>query len=243
MVEPISGEAAVAGQAVDNKEVIVSVRALEKSYRMGGGLVRVLRGLDLEIHAGEIVAVTGASGAGKSTLLHILGALERPSGGEIRYKGNSMSGLSDAEMALFRNREIGFIFQFHHLLPEFSALENVTIPGMLGGESRREVEVRARHLIERVGLKKRIHHRPSELSGGEQQRVAIARALVNRPSLVLADEPTGNLDSEAASLVFELMKEINHSDGVTFLVATHNVEIAKRMDRQTVMVDGRIDAK
>ncbi len=243
MVEHISEEAAAIDQVFGNKEAIVSVCTLEKSYRMGGDSVRVLRGVDLEIHAGEIVAVTGASGAGKSTLLHVLGTLERPTSGEIRYKNRSLSGLSDAELALFRNREIGFIFQFHHLLPEFSALENVMIPGMLGGESRREVEGRAGHLLDRVGLKERIHHRPSELSGGEQQRVAIARALVNRPSLVLADEPTGNLDSGAASLIFELMKEINHSDGVTFLVATHNAEIAGRMDRQAVMVDGRIDAK
>ena len=220
----------------------MSARALEKTYPMGGGEVRVLRGLDLDVCAGEMVAITGASGVGKSTLLHVFGALDRPTGGEVFYKGERLFRLTDGELAVFRNREIGFVFQFHHLLPEFSALENVIIPGMLGGESRRAMEGRARELIERVGLKERINHRPSELSGGEQQRVAIARALVNRPALVLADEPTGNLDSGAAASVFDLMKDINRSDGVTFLVATHNVAIAERMDRRAIMVDGRIDA-
>jgi lipoprotein-releasing system ATP-binding protein len=226
----------------EKNNVIISARAIEKSYPMGGGVVQVLRGFDLDIHYGETIAITGASGAGKSTLLHILGALERPTGGEILYKGERLSRLPDAELAMFRNREIGFVFQFHHLLPEFSALENVTIPGLLRGDARGELEERARGLIERVGLSGRINHRPSELSGGEQQRVAIARALVNRPALILADEPTGNLDSGTANSIFDLMREINRADGVTFLVATHNAAIAARMDRQAVMVDGRIDA-
>jgi lipoprotein-releasing system ATP-binding protein len=226
----------------DKNNVIVSARAIEKFYPMAGGEVQVLRGLDMEVHVGETIAITGASGAGKSTLLHILGALDRPTGGEIFYKGEHLSQVSDAELAMFRNREIGFVFQFHHLLPEFSALENVTIPGMLRGDARGELEERARSLLDRVGLSGRINHRPSELSGGEQQRVAIARALVNRPALILADEPTGNLDSGTANSIFDLMREINLADGMTFLVATHNASIAARMDRQAVMVDGRIDA-
>ena len=242
MVEPASGEVEDSRQITDMNDLIVSARAIEKFYPMAGGVVQVLRGLDLDIHFGEKMAITGASGAGKSTLLHILGALDRPTGGEILYKGERLSQVSDVELAMFRNREIGFVFQFHHLLPEFSALENVTIPGLLRGDARGELEERARSLIDRVGLSGRINHRPSELSGGEQQRVAIARALVNRPALILADEPTGNLDSGTANSIFDLMQDINRADGVTFLVATHNASIAARMDRQAVMVDGRIDA-
>ncbi len=242
MDNPAGGEVARNDKILENKGLILSIRGLEKVYHPNGGEVRVLRGLDLDIHAGEMVAVVGASGVGKSTLLHVLGALDRPTGGEVYFREEKLFRLSDAELARFRNRSVGFVFQFHHLLPEFSALENVMIPGLLSSEPQRGLEERARELIERVGLKERIDHRPSELSGGEQQRVAIARALVNRPALVLADEPTGNLDSEAANLVFDLLREINRADGVTFLVATHNESIAARMDRRVVMVDGRIDA-
>jgi lipoprotein-releasing system ATP-binding protein len=242
MADSASDEVADYSQHADKKDVIVSARAIEKVYPMAGGEVQVLCGLDLDVYFGETMAITGASGAGKSTLLHILGALDRPTGGEIIYKGDQISQVPDAELAMFRNREIGFVFQFHHLLPEFSALENVTIPGLLRGDARGELEERARSLIKRVGLSGRINHRPSELSGGEQQRVAIARALVNRPALILADEPTGNLDSGTANSIFDLMQEINRADGVTFLVATHNASIAARMNRQAVMVDGRIDA-
>jgi len=228
---------------IDNNDIVMSARGLKKNYVLGGGEVRVLRGLDLELHSGEMVAVMGASGAGKSTLLHIFGALDRPTLGEVIYKKESLFKRSDAGLAQFRNRSVGFVFQFHYLLPEFSAMENVIMPGLLGGEARREVWGRAKALLGRVGLKDRMEHRPSELSGGEQQRVAIARALVNRPELVLADEPTGNLDSEAACLIFDLLREINRLDGVTFLVATHNAAIAERMDRRANMVDGRIDPK
>ncbi len=227
-------------QVVENSELVVSIRNLVKTYWPDGVEVRVLRGLNLDIQAGEMVAVLGASGAGKSTLLHMIGALDRPTDGEIFFRGKQIFRLNDAELARFRNQSIGFVFQFHHLLPEFSALENVIIPGLLGGESRRKVEARARELIERVGLHERMSHRPGELSGGEQQRVAVARALVNGPAVVLADEPTGNLDSETADSIYGLLREINQSDGVTFLVVTHNGSIAAQMDRQVVMVDGRI---
>lgn len=229
-------------QDAENSGLVISARNLVKTYQPDGVEVRVLRGLNLEIRAGEMVAILGASGAGKSTLLHIVGALDRPTSGEVYFQQKQIFQMSDSELARFRNRSIGFVFQFHHLLPEFSALENVIIPAMLSGASRREVEPRARELIERVGLLDRINHRPAELSGGEQQRVAVARALVNRPAVVLADEPTGNLDSESAGLVFDLLRDINRSDGMAFLVVTHNGEIARRMDRQVVMVDGRIAA-
>jgi lipoprotein-releasing system ATP-binding protein len=229
-------------QVIENESIIISAQGVEKKYAFGGGAVRVLRGLDLDVRRGEMIAIMGASGVGKSTLLHIFGALDRPTDGEVIFGGERLFGRSDSGLAQFRNRAIGFVFQFHHLLPEFSALENVMMPGLLGRDSRKEVKGRADALLERVGLKDRIHHRPSELSGGEQQRVAIARALVNKPELILADEPTGNLDSEAASSIFDLLREINRTDGVTFLVATHNAAIAERMDRLVIMVDGRIDA-
>ena len=243
MDDPIREKMDESGQAIDKNDVIMSAGGLVKNYAMGGGEVRVLRGLDMELNAGEMVAIMGASGVGKSTLLHIFGALDRPTRGEVLFREESLFSRSDAGLAQFRNRSVGFIFQFHHLLPEFSALENVIMPGLLGGEARRDVGGRAEALLERVGLKERMEHRPSELSVGEQQRVAIARALMNRPELILADEPTGNLDSGAAGLIFDLLREINRSDGVTFLVATHNAAIAERMDRQAVMVDGRIAAK
>lgn len=240
MDDRVREQVAGKNQEIENLGLIVSVRNLTKTYRPNGVEVRVLRGLNLDIQAGEMVAILGASGVGKSTLLHVIGALDRPTEGDVFFEGEPIFRLSDAKLARFRNQSIGFVFQFHHLLPEFSALENVIIPGLLGGASRREMEVRARELVERVGLKERMSHRPAELSGGEQQRVAVARALVNRPALVLADEPTGNLDSESASSIFDLLREVNKSDGVTFLVVTHNESIAQRMDRQVVMVDGRI---
>ena len=229
-------------QGVESSGLIVSIRNLVKTYQPDGVEVRVLRGLDLDIQAGEMLAILGASGVGKSTLLHILGALDRPTGGEVFFKEKQIFRLSNSELARFRNQTIGFVFQFHHLLPEFSALENVIIPGLLGGNTRQKVEIRARQLIELVGLEERMSHRPAELSGGEQQRVAVARALVNKPAMVLADEPTGNLDSETADSIYDLLREINQSEGMTFVVVTHNEPIADLMDRQVVMVDGRIAA-
>jgi len=206
MVEAAEEDKKGAGQAVADDGFIVSIRGLRKIYRLGGGEVHALRGVDLDIRPGEMVALMGASGVGKSTLLHMVGALDRPTGGEVFFRGERLFGRSDVELARFRNRSLGFVFQFHHLLPEFSALENVMIPGLLGGDPRREVEARARELVERVGLGERWKHRPAELSGGEQQRVALARALVNRPALVLADEPTGNLDSSTAENIFGLFR-------------------------------------
>ncbi|MEE9274454.1 MAG: ABC transporter ATP-binding protein [bacterium] len=204
--------------------------------------MRALNGVDLDIFPGEMVAVMGASGVGKSTLLHVVGALDRPTRGEVNFRGEALFGRTDAELAQFRNRSLGFVFQFHHLLPEFSALENVMMPGLLGGDPRREVEERARNLVERVGLGDRAAHRPAEMSGGEQQRVAIARALVNRPALILADEPTGNLDSGTSESIFELLRELNIAEKLTIIIATHNGSFAERLDRVVVMVDGRIAA-
>ena len=220
----------------------VSARNLSKIYHLGGGEVHALRGVNLDIRRGEMVALVGASGVGKSTLLHILGGLDRPTAGEVLFQGERLFARSDHELALFRNQSLGFVFQFHHLLPEFSALENVMMPGLLGGEARRAVERRARELIERVGLGGRWKHRPAELSGGEQQRVALARALVNRPALVMADEPTGNLDSATAEAMFGLLREVNRTGRQTFLVATHNSSLAERMDRVVVMADGQVAA-
>jgi len=243
MAEPAEGGREKLGQVLESKELVVSIRGLVKIYHPGGGEVRALQGVDLDLEPGEMVAVVGASGAGKSTLLHVIGALDRPTAGEVFFKGERLFQRSDAELARFRNRSLGFVFQFHHLLPEFSALENVMIPGLLGGVPRQEVEARAQNLVERLGLGQRRNHRPSELSGGEQQRVAIARALVNQPALVLADEPTGNLDSSTADSIFELIRELNREFKQSFVVATHNESMAKRMDRVVVMVDGRIAAK
>ena len=190
----------------------------------------------------KVVLVTGARQVGKSTLLHVVGALDRPTRGEVNFQGESLFGRTDVELAQFRNRSLGFVFQFHHLLPEFSALENVMIPGLLGGDPQREVEERAQSLVERVGLGGRAKHRPAEMSGGEQQRVAIARALVNRPALILADEPTGNLDTGTSESIFELLRELNIAENLTIIIATHNGSFAERLDRVVVMVDGRIAA-
>ncbi|MBI3025961.1 MAG: ABC transporter ATP-binding protein [Candidatus Tectomicrobia bacterium] len=239
MAEP----ALAGGRAGLGEGALVRARNLSKIYCLGGGEVHALRGVDLDIQPGEMVALMGASGVGKSTLLHVLGALDRPTSGEVFFQGERLFRGSDADLARFRNRSLGFVFQFHHLLPEFSALENVMMPGLLGGMPRPEVEGRARELIEKVGLGNRSKHRPAELSGGEQQRVALARALVNGPALVLADEPTGNLDSTTAEAIFGLLRDFNRASRQTFLVATHNGSLAERMDRVVVMVDGQVAAE
>lgn len=222
---------------------VIVTRGLEKSYPMGSGEVMALSGVDLEVGHGEMVAIMGVSGAGKTTLLHLLGALDRPTKGEVILEGKSLHERSEAELARLRNQYVGFVFQFHHLLPEFSGLENVMIPGLLHGARKKEVEERAKELLSRLGLADRWDHRPGELSGGEQQRVAIARALINNPSVVLADEPTGNLDSSTAETIFELLREINERSRQTILVATHNSSMAKRMDRVIAVVDGKIAHK
>ncbi len=219
---------------------VIFTRGLEKSYAMGSGEVMALSGVDLEVAHGEMLAIMGVSGAGKTTLLHILGALDRPTKGEVILEGKSLHERSEVELARLRNQYVGFVFQFHHLLPEFSGLENVMIPGMLRGARKKEVEEQAKELLSRIGLADRWNHRPGELSGGEQQRVAIARALINNPSIVLADEPTGNLDSSTAETIFELLREINERSGQTILVATHNASMAERMDRVIAVVDGKI---
>ena len=237
-----SGASAAAERAAeeDAPPQAVAARGLEKTYAMGGGEVAALSGVDLAVGRGEMVAVMGVSGAGKSTLLHLLGALDRPTRGEVILAGRSLSGCSEAELARLRNERVGFVFQFHHLLPEFSGRENVMMPGLIRGARKKEAEERARELLGRVGLADRWRHRPGELSGGEQQRVAIARALMNNPSVVLADEPTGNLDSSTAETIFELLQEINEESGQTILAATHNSSMAERMDRVVVVVDGKI---
>lgn len=213
---------------------MLKARNLKKNY----GNLAVLKGVDIEIGAGEIVSIVGSSGAGKSTLLHILGTLDRPDSGEILLGDRPVQSLKERELARFRNRHIGFVFQFHHLLPEFSALENVSIPGWIAGKNRKEVQDRAGHLLDRLGLASRIHHKPSELSGGEQQRVAVARALINQPDIIMADEPTGNLDSANAQQLHQLFAELCRDTGQTFLIVTHNEELASLSHRVLQMKDG-----
>ncbi len=220
---------------------LVEARGIEKRYVDGPVVVNVLKGLDLEVAAGERIAVVGASGIGKSTLLHLLGALDRPSGGTLRFDGVDLASLSPPQLARFRNREVGFVFQFHHLLPDFTALENVMMPALIGGESPRAARKRAAALLERVGLGARAEHRPGELSGGEQQRVAVARAVAQRPRLLLADEPTGNLDPATGDDVQDLLLEMNREHGAALVVATHNERLATAMGRVLRLADGRLE--
>jgi lipoprotein-releasing system ATP-binding protein len=220
---------------------LVEARGLEKRYVDGPAVVEVLRGLDLEIAAGERVAIIGESGVGKSTLLHLLGCLDAPSGGQLLLDGVDVFALPEAEVAALRNREVGFVFQFHHLLGDFTALENVMLPSLIAREPVRQVRARASELLERVGLGERLAHRPGELSGGEQQRVAVARAVMRRPRLLLADEPTGNLDPGTGERVHELLLELNEESGSTLVVATHNARLAAAMERTLRLVGGRIE--
>lgn len=220
---------------------LLSVSQLCKRYIMGSATVEVLQGIDLDIMAGTTTALVGASGAGKSTLLHILGALDRPSSGSVRYRNDELFSRSDQDLADFRNRSIGFVFQFHHLLPEFTALENVMMPALIARQSRRNAGERAAQLLEQVGLSHRLTHRPGELSGGEQQRVAIARALVLGPELLLADEPTGNLDMKTSDAIHELLGRLQQETGITLVIVTHNERLAAGMERVVRLVDGTID--
>ncbi len=220
--------------------LLLRAQGVHKWFDLDNRRIEVLRGVDLEVRAGEMVAVVGRSGSGKSTLLHVLGALDRPSVGSVVYHGRPLEDLADAELAAFRNRSIGFVFQFHHLLPELTAFENVLMPALIARQSRDEVHDRVAFLLDRVGLGHRVRHHPGELSGGEQQRVALARALVMQPEVVLADEPTGNLDGRTAEEVHALMEELNAETATTFVIVSHNRELAARMGRTLVMVDGLI---
>ncbi len=207
-----------------------------------GRTLDVLRGIDLNVYPGQILAIVGPSGAGKSTLLHCVGTLDLPTSGRIRLGKEELTTMSSSRLAAVRNRDIGFVFQFHHLLPEFTALENVMIPGLIQGRPRREMEKRAHALLEEVGLLERATHRPGELSGGEQQRVAVARALALDPKLVLADEPTGNLDTATSHAIHDLFFQINREHGTTIIVVTHNPSFAEQMPRVVRMRDGRVEA-
>lgn len=226
-----------------SKEPLLVGREIQKHYRDGERLLKVLRGASLEVYPGEIVSIVGASGSGKSTLLHLLGALDRPTAGTILFRDCDYATMSDAQLATFRNRSIGFIFQFHYLLAEFSALENVLIPGLIAGKQRAEILPLAVARLETLGLGERLHHRPSKLSGGEQQRVALARALMNDPDLILADEPTGNLDAESAAGVIELLWNHVRNTHRALVIVTHDPEIARRADRCLRLREGRIFAE
>ncbi|MCJ2038896.1 ABC transporter ATP-binding protein [Methylobacterium sp. J-059] len=213
---------------------------VERRYAQGDRSLDILRGADLAIWPGELVALVAPSGAGKSTLLHLAGLLERPDGGEVYVGGQPTAAMKDAERTRFRREEMGFVYQFHHLLPEFSALENVVMPQLIRGLGRSEAKARATELLSFLGLKDRLVHRPAELSGGEQQRVAIARAVANGPRLLLADEPTGNLDPSTAGHVFSILLSLVRASGLAALIATHNMELAARMDRRVTIRDGLI---
>ena len=221
-------------------DVMLEAHGVEKSYHAAGQRLHILRGLDLDVRRGEMVAIMGASGVGKSTLLHVLGGLDRPDGGTIRVDGFDVSGAGDAALVAFRNRYVGFVFQFHHLLPEFTALENVEMPLRIARVPAGEARPAAVRLLERVGLGERLGHRPGMLSGGEQQRVAVARALVRQPALLLADEPTGDLDERTGDALHALLREMHREFGLTAVMATHNPRLAEQCDRVLRLEQGRL---
>jgi len=243
MVEPASAvpyQAARSAGEGESRPPIIEVSGLKKSYRTASRELELFQGVDLEVAEGELVAIVGQSGAGKSTLLHILGALDTPSAGRVYCASTNVANLSPREAAKFRNREIGYVWQFHYLLPEFTALENVAMPLLARGVSRREASAVAANWLREVDLEDRAVHRPGELSGGEQQRVALARALVNRPRLLLADEPTGDLDQITAGRVFDLIERLHRSHGLTSIVVTHNLDLARRCARVLHLGAGRL---
>jgi lipoprotein-releasing system ATP-binding protein len=219
---------------------VLALQGIRRRFVQGQAVLDVLQGIDLSLRPGTIAALVGPSGTGKSTLLHIAGLLERPSAGEVMIDGRACGGLGDAERTRLRRERIGFIYQFHHLLPDFTALENVAMPQLIAGRRQREAQARARTLLERLGLGARLDHRPARLSGGEQQRVAIGRALANAPGLILADEPTGNLDPHTAEEVFALLLEVVRDTGTAALIATHNSELAARMDMTNRLMGGQL---
>jgi len=219
---------------------VLELRGVRRIFRQAGTELRVLNGVDLVLRAGEIVALVGPSGAGKSTMLHIAGLLERPDGGAVLIGGEDCGSLSDDRRTMLRRAEIGFVYQFHHLLPEFSALENVMLPQMIAAVPRRQAREKAAGLLDRVGLAPRAGHRPARLSGGEQQRVAIARALAHNPKILLGDEPTGNLDQATGESVLETLLDLVRDTGLSALIATHNLDLARRLDRVVALADGRL---
>ncbi len=227
-------------QAPAREQNILRLEGITRHFTQDHQRIEILRGIDLSLVKGELVGMVGPSGAGKSTLLQIMGALDAPSSGQLWYGDQDISHASEGELAALRNRYVGFVFQFHHLLPEFSALENVMMPALLAGQTRAKAGEKAKHLLEQVGLTPRISHYPAELSGGEQQRVALARALVMNPPLVLADEPTGNLDSQTSEAMHELIFSINADLGTTFFIVTHSERLAKRMPRVLTLKDGQL---
>ena len=223
-----------------NRETLIRIVDLHKSYYDGESELPVLQGITLEIYMSELLAIVGASGVGKSTLLHIIGTLDRPTTGSVLYDEQDVFTLSDTELARFRNKEIGFVFQFHHLLPEFTALENVAMGALITSSNNQKVYKEAEALLDYVGLSERLSHYPSQLSGGERQRVAIARSLINQPKVVLADEPTGNLDRRSSEAVLELLWDLNATSGQTFVIVTHNQALTEQVDRVIQLVDGKV---
>ncbi len=221
-------------------ETLIRIVDLHKSYYDGESELPVLRGIDLQIKTSELLAIVGASGVGKSTLLHIMGTLDRPTAGQVLYGDQDVFSMQDTELARFRNKEVGFVFQFHHLLPEFNALENVAMAALMTTPNNKAIYEEAAALLEYVGLAERLSHYPSQLSGGERQRVAIARALINKPKVVLADEPTGNLDRRSSEAVHELLWDLNAKSAQTFVIVTHNSELAEQVDRVVQLVDGKV---
>ena len=222
-----------------DKDIILEGVDIHKSFPTGAGTLHVLKGVDIGVKKGEIVAVVGASGVGKSTLLHILGALDRPTKGKVNLNSTDIFSLSDKKLAHFRNKTIGFVFQFHHLLPEFSALENVMMPKLIAGGEENSIKKKAMDILSEVGLLERANHKPGELSGGEQQRVAVARALINDPQVVIADEPSGNLDKATGEELHNLINQLNQKKGQTFIIATHNQLLAQRAHRIITLIEGK----
>ena len=217
---------------------LLACQNISKFYQEGSQQTQVLKGVSFAMKEGELVAIVGSSGSGKSTLLHTLGGLDQPSEGEVFIKGQSLQQMNADNLAKLRNQNLGFVYQFHHLMADFSALENVMMPMLIGKQNKAEAQVRAEKMLSAVGLQHRISHRPSALSGGERQRVAIARALVNNPALVLADEPTGNLDRKTTESIFELIQQLNQEQGIAFLLVTHDLQLAQKLNRRLVMQDG-----